>query len=311
MADTLPSTAEVDAIVEQVSNWGRWGPDDERGALNLISDAKRAQAAALVQDGVAISCSLPLPVTPAIDNPEPVQHHMLAAGDLPEGARIPGLAYTADYFAISCHGLATTHLDALCHIVVKDKIYNGFDASSVMSDGATRNSVMAGRDGLVSRGVLLDIPGLRGVDWLEPGDRIARSELDAAEARQGVTVEEGDILLVSTGRDARRAAVGPWGFGDGFAGLAVDCLPWLHERGVAALGCDGISDAAPSGIEGWVMPIHAIAITYLGLHLIDNMRLDRLLEACRQRDRWAFCLTAAPLALERGTGSPMNPIAML
>ena len=185
MADTLPSTAEVDAIVEQVSNWGRWGPDDERGALNLISDAKRAQAAALVQDGVAISCSLPLPVTPAIDNPEPVQHHMLAAGDLPEGARIPGLAYTADYFAISCHGLATTHLDALCHIVVKDKIYNGFDASSVMSDGATRNSVMAGRDGLVSRGVLLDIPGLRGVDWLEPGDRIARSELDAAEARQG------------------------------------------------------------------------------------------------------------------------------
>ena len=311
MAETPPSAADLDVIVQQVSNWGRWGPDDERGALNLISDAKRAQAATLVQDGVAISCSLPLPVTPGIDNPEPVQHHMLAAGDLPEGALIPGLAYTADYFAIGCHGLATTHLDALCHFVIKGKLYNGFDANNVLSNGAGRNSVMAGQDGLVGRGVLLDIPGLRGVEWLELGDRITRSELEAAEARQGVTVEEGDILLVATGRDARRATLGPWGFDDGLSGLAVDCLPWLHERGVAVLGCDGISDTHPSGIEGWAMPIHQIGITYLGLHLIDNMRLDRLLEACRQRGRWAFFLTMAPLPLERGTGSPLNPIAVL
>ena len=300
--------SDVDKIAEQVRNWGRWGTEDEIGALNLIRDAKRVQAAALVKEGVAVSCALPLPVRPAVDNPTPVQHHMLRGGDAQPAS---GFGGSADYFAISPHGFATTHLDALCHIFVDGKMYNGFGMEEVRTDGTGRNSIMAGQDGIVSRGVLLDIAALREVDWLEPSTTIGADELEAAEAAQGVTVEEGDILLIATGRDARREQVGVWDPRvDGLAGLYADCLPWLHERGVAVLGCDGVSDAMPSGVDGWPMPMHQIAIVSMGLHLIDNMQLGRLSEACRERERWAFQLTLAPLRLERGTASPVNPIAI-
>jgi kynurenine formamidase len=300
------SKTDVDAIAEQVRNWGRWGDDDERGALNLITDAKRAQAAALVQEGVVVSCALELPVRPGPDNANPVQHHITRGGDA-QGGNFGG---SADYFAIAPHGYATTHLDALCHIFVDGKMYNGYDQAEVRSDGAQKNSIMAGKDGIVSRGVLLDIARLRGVDWLELGEQITADDLSAAETAQGVRVEEGDILLVATGRDARRASEGAWSAADGLAGLYADCLPWLHERGVATLGCDGVSDVAPSGVDGWPMPMHQIAIVAMGVHLIDNMRLDGLSAACAERDRWAFQFVLAPLRLDKGTASPVNPLAI-
>lgn len=300
------SKTDVDAIAEQVRNWGRWGDDDERGALNLITDAKRAQAAALVQEGVVVSCALELPVRPGPDNANPVQHHITRGGDAQGG----GFGGSADYFAIAPHGYATTHLDALCHIFVDGKMYNGYDQAEVRSDGAQKNSIMAGKDGIVSRGVLLDIARLRGVDWLELGEQIMADDLSAAEAAQGVSVEEGDVLLVATGRDARKASEGAWNAADGLAGLYADCLPWLQERGVATLGCDGVSDVAPSGVDGWPMPMHQIAIVAMGVHLIDNMRLDRLSAACAERDRWAFQFVLAPLRLDKGTASPVNPLAI-
>lgn len=300
------SKTDVDAIAEQVRNWGRWGDDDERGALNLITDAKRAQAAALVQEGVVVSCALELPVRPGPDNANPVQHHITRGGDA-QGGNFGG---SADYFAIAPHGYATTHLDALCHIFVDGKMYNGYDQAEVRSDGAQKNSIMAGKDGIVSRGVLLDIARLRGVDWLELGEQITADDLSAAETAQGVRVEEGDILLVATGRDARRASEGAWSAADGLAGLYADCLPWLHERGVATLGCDGVSDVAPSGVDGWPMPMHQVAIVAMGVHLIDNMRLDGLSAACAERDRWAFQFVLAPLRLDKGTASPVNPLAI-
>ena len=311
-AMTEPTTEltsdDLERMSRELRNWGRWGPEDERGALNLITDAKRADAASLVRDGVTVSCAQPLPVSPAPDNPTPVAHHMLSGGDAVDPKSRFGIA--RDYFAIAPHGMATTHLDALCHIFVEGKMYNGYDKSEVRTDGAQRNSIMSGSDGIVSRGVLLDIPGLRGIDWLEPGDPITVEELGQAEARQGVHVEEGDILLVATGRDARRARLGRWGPPEGLAGLYADCLPWVHERGVAVLGGDGASDLMPSRISGWPMPFHQIAIVSMGIHLIDNMQLDRLLAACRERERWEFLFVLAPLRLERGTASPLNPIAV-
>ena len=272
------TAADVDAIADRVRNWGRWGPDDERGALNLITDAKRVAAAALVTEGAAVSCSRSLPVTPAIHNANQVQHAILRGGDAQAGTRFGG---SSDYFAIASHGWATTHLDALCHIFVDGKMFNGFDMREVRTDGAQKNSIMAGADGIVSRGVLLDIPALHGVDWLEPSARITAADLTAAEAGQRTRVEEGDILLISTGRDAREAALGAWSPPEaGLAGLYADCLPWLHERGVAVLGCDGVSDAIPSGVEGWPMPMHQIAIVAMGIHLIDNLELGRISAAC-------------------------------
>jgi kynurenine formamidase len=304
-----PTPDKIRQLFDELSNWGRWGADDERGALNLITPEKRAQAMGLARDGVVVSCALPLPVSPAPDNPTPVQHFMTGAGDI--AGQAGPLAATGDYFAIAPHGMATTHLDALCHVLLEGKMYNGFDQSEVKSNGAERNSIMAGKDGIVSRGVLLDIPRLRGVPWLEPGESISADELSAAATSQGVEVESGDILLVATGRDARRTEHGPWSPGGvGMAGLHTDCLPWLREHDIAVLGSDGISDAMPSGIEGWPLPIHQILIPSMGVHLIDNAQLGRLSAACAEQQRWEFLLALSPLRLERGTASPINPLAI-
>ena len=310
MPESQGTRADVDALAQQLSNWGRWGPEDERGTLNFITPDTAAAAAALVTDGVTVSCALELAKTPAADNPTPVMHMMTAAGDATKQARLQGLESTGDYFAIAPHGMANTHIDALCHILDQGKMYNGFDASEVRSTGALRNSIMAGEDGLVSRGVLLDIAALKGADWLEPGYGISVADLEAAEARQNVRVRSGDILLVRTGRDSRREAEGASPPFAGMAGLLLETLPWIREREVAILGCDGVSDVIPSNVEGSPLPIHHIIITYMGVHLIDNARLGPLGAACAARNRWEFLLTIAPLRLAGGTASPINPIAL-
>jgi kynurenine formamidase len=171
---------------------------------------------------------------------------------------------------------------------------------------------MVARDGIVSRGVLLDAPRARGARWLEPGEQIRRAELEAAEKAQGARVEEGDVLLVATGRDARRAVHGPWDpAGVGLAGLHPDCIPWLHERRIAVLGSDGVSDALPgSGIPGWPIPVHQCCLVAMGVHLLDNLALGELCEACAARGRYEFLFVVAPLRVEGGTGSPVNPIAV-
>jgi len=307
-----PTTAEMNAIFEKVKNWGRWGADDERGALNLITAAKRVEAAAAVKHGHAVSCARELPVIPSIENPHPALHMMTMAGD---DCVIPGfdLQSSGDFVGVAFHGMATSHIDALCHVFVERKMYNGYSADEVKSTGARKNSIMAAKDGIVSRGVLLDIPRLRESAWLEPNDQVSLEDLHGAEAAQKCAVSEGDILLVATGRDARRAEKGPWSpVSEGLAGLHAECVPWLHERGIAVLGCDGISDPLPGdGIPGWAMPVHQCALAGMGVHLLDNLRLDGLMAACAQREQWTFQVTIAPLRVAGGTGSPVNPIALL
>jgi kynurenine formamidase len=306
-----PGPEDLERLFERVKNWGRWGAGDERGALNFVTDAKRAAAAALVREGLAVSCARELPVQPSPENPNPAQHHMLRAGD---DAVIPGFGLEAsmDYIGIAFHGMATSHIDALCHVFVGGSMYNGFPVGDVKSTGAQRCSVMAARDGIVSRGVLLDVPRARGARWCEPGERIRRTELEAAERPQGARVEEGDVLLVATGRDARRAVHGPWDPNAvGLAGLDADCIPWLHERRIAVLGSDGVSDALPGPrIPGWPIPVHQCCLVAMGVHLLDNLALAELCEACAARRRYEFLLVVAPLRVEGGTGSPVNPIAV-
>ncbi len=307
------TTAALERLFESVKNWGRWGADDERGALNFITPQIREAAARLVRDGEAVSCSLEFPVLPGPDNPTPAQHHMVMAGDAREATGVPHLETALDFIGIACHGMATSHIDALCHVFVRGQMYNGFPAADVKSTGAERNSIMAARDGIVTRGVLLDIPRLLGVKWLEPGASIERAELEAAERAQKVHVGEGDVLLVGTGRDARRSALGAWDpVGVGLAGLHPSCIPFLHERRIAVLGCDGISDPLPSsGVEGWPIPVHQCCLVAMGVHLLDNLELGRLAAACAARSRWEFLFTVAPLRIERATGSPVNPVAIL
>jgi kynurenine formamidase len=297
-----PLTPEqVGAFHKTLSNWGRFGEHDQLGTLNLITPAKRAAAARLVRTGRTVSCARSLPTLPGVENPNPVQHHMI--GTCTEG-------WGADYFAIAPHGFATSHIDALCHIFHEGKLYNGYPIEKVTAHGALELGIHELKDGVVSRGVLLDVPPVRGAEYLEPGTPIFPDDLESAERRAGLRVEPGDVLLVRTGRWALRDARGAWDPRQGAAGLDASCLPWLHARGVAALGCDGVSDVLPSRVEGVQMPIHTVAIVALGLHLIDNLELEPLARACSEESRWEFLLTLAPLVLFRGTASPVNPIAL-
>ena len=309
---TPPTPDRMREIFEGAKNWGRWGGDDEMGALNLITDEARRAGAAAVVAGEGVSCARELPVQPSPENPNPALHMMVRAGD---DCLIPGIGLETalDFVGVAFHGMATSHIDALCHVFVNGEMYNGRRAEDVKSTGARANSIMCAGDGIVGRGVLLDVPRLRGTGWLEPNEFIEVAELEACEREQGVEVGSGDILLVATGRDARRAEVGPWDpVTVGLAGLHAECVPWLHERGVSVLGSDGVSDPLPgAGIEGWPMPIHQCTLVAMGVHLLDNLRLDRLSEACGRHGRWAFQFLIAPLRVEGGTGSPINPIALL
>jgi kynurenine formamidase len=295
------AAADVLAFHETLSNWGRWGDDDQRGALNLITPEVTAAAAATVRSGRTVSCARPLDTAAAVDNPSPVAHHMI-------GTATEGMG--ADYLALAPHGFSTSHIDALCHIFHEGRIYNGYAAETVTAHGATRLGIHHLRDGIVTRGVLLDIPALRGTGALEPGQPVFPEDLEGAEERAGVRVRAGDALLVRTGRWRWRHEHGPWDASTRAAGLDASCLPWLRARDVATLGSDGVSDVLPSRVEGVIMPVHTVVIAAMGVHLMDNLDLDALGAACAEERRWDFLLTVAPLVLRRGTASPVNPIAV-
>jgi kynurenine formamidase len=306
-AQAISMTAvEFAALFEQLKNWGRWGTDDQRGALNLITPAKRAAAAALVRDGVTVSAANPIPVMPGPNNFRPAGRAVLAGGDVAGD----GFASASDQTTIAPHGFATSHMDALCHVFWNKQMYNGYPAAAMASSGAEKNAIDVARDGVVSRGVLLDIPRLHGRDFLDKGEAIMVEDLEAAEARQGVRVEEGDILLVRTGRHKRESVEGETMLMQGAAGLHVSTMPWVKERGVAVLGSDGISDVLPSQCEGNVLPVHAATLVAMGVHLLDNLALENLGTACGERNCWEFQFILAPLVIERGTGSALNPIAV-
>jgi kynurenine formamidase len=306
------SEERVADIYAATRNWGRWGKDDERGALNLISAETVASAARLARSGRAVSCGRELAVNPGPDNPTPALHHMTAAGDVDGFGRGPGMSGSADFFAVSFHGMAQSHIDALCHVFVGDDMWNGHSRHDVTSVGARRNSIEVAFDGITGRGILIDVPRSLGLDYLEPGYRIQPDELDDACASQGISTRPGDIILVNTGRDARIADRGRWNPGrEGLAGLDAECIPWLHTHDPSVLGSDGVSDPLPGNAHGWAMPVHMCLLVGMGVHLLDNLQLDRLASACADEGRWEFLLTIAPLRIARATGSPVNPIALL
>jgi len=306
---TVPSKDELDAMFGSLKAWDRWGDGDERGALNYLTPDKSVSACAIVRTGESISLSHDLATEPLPEHPHPVQHHMLASGDARDSSGIPGYEAARDHLALDIHGLWTTHVDALSHMFVRGQMYGGRSSSEVRSDGARSNTVMSMAQGVIGRGVLLDIPRALGVDHLEAGEVVSVADLELAERAEGVEVSRGDVLIVSCGRESRRRATR--GF-DGFAGLHPECLPWIRDREVAMLGSDGISDPMPFlGTPEWPFPIHQIGIVAMGLHLIDNVRSSELAELCAEIARWEFLFVMAPLRISRGTGCPVNPVAVL
>jgi kynurenine formamidase len=303
------NTAQIAELLESVSNWGRWGKDDQRGALNYITNEKRAAAAKLVKSGELVSLSLPLATRPSRDNPTPVTHLMIRSGQVGHPLGSWGCA---DYFAIEPHGLATTHLDALCHHFWRGKMYNGFDYTEVDFQGAHKCAIDVARMGVVGRGVLIDIPKIRRTEWVEPGDAIYPEDLDAAERDHHVELGEGDVMMLRTGRFKLRRAKGAGAPAiDGMPGLHASCLKWMHERKIAVLGSDAVSDVLPTEYDPPLkMPIHTGTLVMMGVHLIDNADLEPLAEKCARDGRYDFMFSLLPLVLERGTASPANPVAL-
>jgi kynurenine formamidase len=305
------SRQEFQELFQKLNNWGRWGPDDDRGTLNYIMPEHIKTAARLVRKGRSVSLSLPVNTVAGPDNPRPALHYMIHRHDIdiPEGAP----RFATDFLASEFHGDSFTHIDALCHVSYQEQLYNGKPASSVTALGAKLQDITAFAHGIVGRGVLLDIPRLRGVPWLEPGEAVTQEELVAAEKSQGVTMGAGDILLFRTGHHRRRLELGPWnnGYGgDGKAGLHVSALPLLHDRQVSVFLPDGDGETVPSHVDGIAYPIHLLQIVAMGMICADSLQFEELVKVCEEEQRWEFMVVACPLRLPGATGSLFNPIAI-
>ena len=299
----LVTQAEYERWQTELSNWGRWGPEDEMGALNLVTPAKRREAAALVTEGFTVSLASTADTERTIANPCPVEWNMVRATR----------SVAMDQVAYPCiHGPGTTHIDSFAHIFFGGRMWNGYPVSELvtMEGGASRNSILNLKHGIVTRAVLYDIARLKGVPYLEPGTRIFVEDLEAWETQAGVQVTAGDALLLRWGRWAREAALGPFDTDAATAGLDNRVIPWLKERDVAVVGWETAGYVPqPEGDLGR-LALHNFVLTMLGVPLLDRADLDALAEAAAERNRWEFMLTVAPLPIPNGTGSPINPIAI-
>ena len=308
MSRTELSESEFQALYERLKRTASWGPADRRGALNNISPADVVAAASDVRAGRAVSLAAPLASQVAPDNPTPAVHEMITREASP--ARASRLSFAMDRMGMNIHGNADSHIDALCHVIFDGALYNGGAADAVTAAGATELSIDVAGHGIAGRGLLLDIPRSRGVPWLEPGDHVTADDLLAAESAQAARIGPGDLLFVRVGHRARRRSLGPWNAAQTRAGLHPTALELLAERRVAVLGSDGNNDTAPSAAEGIDFPVHVLAINAMGLHLLDYLQFEDLVPLCEELRRWSFLCVVAPLRLDTGTGSPVNPIAI-
>jgi kynurenine formamidase len=296
------------ALYEELRGQVPWGPDDRRGALNHIGPAEIRAAAAEVRLGRHVSLAAPVELQVSADNPDPCQHRMK---DIP-GPDTPGMSFAADRIALNIHGNADSHIDALCHVAFDGALYNRVPAAAAVTvGGAAELSIAAVADGIVGRGVLLDVPRARGVRWLEPGDHVTVDDLLQAEQQARVRIGKGDLVFVRVGHRLRRTEEGPWDAAEARAGLHPSVLPLLARRQIAVLGSDGNNDTAASVVGGVDFPVHVLAINALGLHLLDYLQFEDLVPLCEQAGHWTFLCVIAPLRLTTGTGSPVNPIAVL
>ena len=305
---TLTTQADFHRAMKELSNWGRWGPDDELGAANLITPEKRRAAAALVTEGISVSLAHDVAQQEAVDATTTLSREVLRVSETGAADRYQ---YTGSY-----HGVIHSHLDAVaCHVMFEGKGYNGVSMEAIQAaGGCPRGSINALKDGIVTRGILFDATLLPGKatpqGWLEPGTAIHREDLEALEQIQGVRVSPGDVILLHTGRWKRRAARGPWPTSEGVAGYHADVAYFMKERGVAFIGHDMWNDVFPHEFsEAERLPLHRLALVALGVGIFDNLDFDRVAEVARRLNRYEFLFTAAPLRIEGGMGSPLNPIA--
>ncbi|MDQ1082726.1 MULTISPECIES: cyclase family protein [Microbacterium] len=297
--------ADFDELYERLKQWDTWS-DPERGAWNRLTPAHAAAAAATVRSGRVVQTTLPWPTEPEIDNRRPAMHMMLDLGD----REAPEPSTNKDFIGIEYHGKSTTHLDALSHIAYRGELFGGARSRDVVNATGAGYGSVAKLGSFVGRGVLIDMPVVKGFSWLEPGEAVYEDDLREAEQVLGVSIGDADAVLLRTGHKARRSSLGPWDSSDLSAGLHATAMPLLAERGIALLGSDGDSDVRPSPTPGIHSPVHILALTALGVPLLDNLDLEQLSVVAAEENRYEFLFTVAPLLVPAGTGSPVNPTAV-
>ncbi|MGW7364555.1 cyclase family protein [Streptomyces sp. NPDC054841] len=300
------SRQEFDALFDAVRTWGCWTAAD-RGAWNRVTSGHVRRATALIRSGTVVPMGLPWNTRPGPDNSRPALHYMSDLGDV----EAPEPSTHKDFIAVDYHGKGVSHLDALSHIAYRGQLYDGRAAHEVVDAAGARFGAVPALGPLVTKGILLDLPAVLGTSWLEPGHAVHAQDIIAAEKALDVTIGDGDAVLLRSGRFRRRREIGPWNADAASAGLHVDAMPLLAERAIALLGGDGDSDVRPSPVEGLHSPVHALAITAMGVPLLDNLDLEALSAGCAEEGRYEFMLVVSPLDVPGGTGSPVNPVAIL
>jgi len=281
------------------SNWGRWGTDDQQGSLNLLTPERVRRAASLIKTGAVYSLSMPLET----NGPQWPMRHRTWKVTTHRGTGKSGPGAADD--VLTMHSHSGTHMDALCHYFYDDQIYNGFKASEhITSQGITRNSI-DNVPALVGRGVLLDIAAWKGVDHLLLGESISADDLDQCAAAQGTVIQPGDMLLIRTGW-MRIFSTDRAQYDSGEPGLDTSTLPWLQAHDVVAVGADNQAIEVLHSIPPDKLPFHEVAIRDLGIYLLENLQLDAL----ATDKAYEFMLVVAPLRLTGGAGSPINPLAI-
>jgi kynurenine formamidase len=297
----MTDAAGIRRLFAEVSNWGRWGPDDELGTLNFLSPAKTIEAAALVEQGRVVSLAHDIAMERTDKNRFPATHMMLYMSDDP--------VTVADQITVVPHSYTVTHVDAITHGIFDGAVYNGRQVSEVVTrTGLEYGSVHAQAGGLVTRGVLLDIAASRGVEWLAAGEAVTPVDLDAAAKTAGLEVGEGDCVIVRVGLEAREMVEGQEDTSVR-AGLTPECLRWFHERDIAIYGGDCF-DVLPGVAPEYPWAFHQVGLAAMGLALLDNVAVEELSQVCRTENRWQFMMCVAPLRIPRATGSAVNPLAI-
>ena len=318
-----PGIAAVRALAKRCSNWGRWGPEDELGTLNHLHPEDVVAAASLVRTGKVFSLSIPIddrgPQNGAAGRFNPIHLMTRDGSSAMTGAMVRDfyggndryLRVTDDLLILPLQ--AGTQWDALAHVVFEDRIYNGYDASTVGSRGALRGDIAKAADRVVGRGVLLDIPRSQKRSWLDPGEPVRARDLEMCAQAQGVEIGRGDIVLLRTGHLAHCRSDGAWGVyaGGPAPGLALDTAPWLFDHEVAAVAVDTWgAEVLPNETADVYQPLHIILIVHSGLLVGEIFDLEALAEDCASDGRYEFLFSAPPLVISGGVGSPINPIAI-
>ena len=301
-ADTAALRASYDRWRTEFKTWNRWGTGDNKGASNLITPQKVMSAIRLVKTGTVVSLGANVPQQDAPDVGASLFRR--TSNNITENG-------TSDTYAVSYHGQSVSHMDSWCHFLENGQMYNGIrgEGNITPEAGCRQGGVMNWKDGIATRAVLYDIPQLKGVDWIEPGTPITRADLEAWERRSNVKAGPGDVVLLYTGRWKRREKVGPWT--GQIAGYYADTVPWIHERLPAFIGHDMSIDWNPRpGWDGMRNPVHIAVLNWMGVNIIESLDLERAVEVARRTRQYELFMTFAPLRVEGGTGSPVNPLAI-